>query len=138
MQDLIESNGKLVSKIESEKCEIQKQVEELQQMFWKTETELLLCKKDFCEYRVQTRKAEDTYLGDIVDRDNQLKEFRNVVYKHGNSITTIQKFTLKPRLDKGFAIGDFKSMFLHKALKENPKIYSMEHMLDDSIVRTVL
>ena len=34
--DLIESHGKLVSKIESEKCEIQKQVEELQQKCWNT------------------------------------------------------------------------------------------------------
>jgi hypothetical protein len=87
---------------------------------------------------VRTRKHEDKLIGDIVDLENQLKEFCNVVYKTGDSITTIQKFTLKPRPDKGFAIGDFKSMFLYKALKENPKIYSMEHMLDDSIVRTIV
>ena len=29
-------------------------------------------------------------------------------------------------------------MFLHKAFKENPKIYSVENMNDNTIVRTVV
>jgi hypothetical protein len=46
MQDLIESNGKLVSKLVNEKCELQKQVEQLQKELLKTQTELI-CKKGF-------------------------------------------------------------------------------------------
>ena len=71
---------------------------------------------------MRKRKREDTLLGEIVDLERQLKEFQNVVYKTGGSVTTIQKFTLKPRPDKGFALGDYKSMFLHNAFKENPKL----------------
>ena len=29
-------------------------------------------------------------------------------------------------------------MFLHNAFKENPKLYSMEQMLDNTIVRTIV
>jgi cytochrome c553 len=138
MQDLIESNGKLISKLESEKCELKMQVERLQTVLSKTETELSSCKKEFCEHKIRKRKYIDDLLGDIVDLEKKLKEFRNIVYKHGNSVTTIQKFTLKPRPDKGFALGDYNSMFLHTAFKEIPKIYSMDHLLDNTIVRAVV
>jgi hypothetical protein len=115
-----------------------KQVEQLQKVLSKTETELLICKKDFCEHKIRKREYINKLFLENVDLEKQLKEFRNVVYKTGGSVTTIKKFTLKPRPDKGFALGDSKSMFLHKAFKENPKIYSMEHMLDDTIVRTIV
>jgi hypothetical protein len=138
MEDLIESNGKLVSKLKNEKCELLKQVEQLQKEFSKTETELSICKNDFCEHKIRKRKYIDKLIGENVDLEKQLKEFCNVVYKTGGSVTTIQNFTLKPRPDKGFALGDSKSMFLHKAFKENPKIYSMEQMLDNTIVRTIV
>lgn len=138
MQVLIESNGKLVSKLESEKRELQIQVEQLQKELSKTETELLICKKDFCEHKIQKRKYIDNILLENVDLVKQLEEFRNIVYKTGGSVTTIQKYTLKPRPDKGFALSDSKPMFLHKALKANPKIYSMDYMLNDTIVRTVV
>jgi hypothetical protein len=87
---------------------------------------------------VRKRKYEEKLIYEIVDIEKQLKEFHNFVYKTGGSVTTIQKFTLKPRPDKGFALGDYKSMFIHKAFKENPKIYSMEYMHDDTIVRTIV
>jgi hypothetical protein len=45
---------------------------------------------------------------------------------------------LKPRPDKGFALGDYRSTFLHTAFKENPKIYSMEQMHDNMSVRVVV
>jgi hypothetical protein len=96
------------------------------------------CKKDFCEHKIRKRKYIDKLLGEVVDLEKQLKEFRNIVYKHGNSVTTIQKFTLKPRPDKGFALGDYKSMFLHSAFKDIPKLYSMDHLLDNTIVRAVV
>ena len=73
-----------------------------------------------------------------LDLEKQLKEFRNIVYKTGGSVTTIQKYTSKLRPDKGFALGDSKSLFLHKAFKANPKIYSIDYMLNDTIVRTVV
>jgi cytochrome c553 len=111
MRELIESNGKLVSKLVNEKCELKKQVEQLQKELSKTQTELSICKKNFCEHKVRKRKHEDKLLLEIVDLERQLKEFQNVFYKTGGSVTTIQKFTLKPRPDKGFAFGDYKSMF---------------------------
>jgi cytochrome c553 len=138
MQVLIESNGELVSKLESEKRALQNQVEQLQKELSKTETELLICKKDFCEHKIRKRKYIDNILLENVDLEKQLKEFRNIVYKTGGSVTTIQKYTLKTRPDKGFALGDYKSRFLYKAFKENPKIYSMDYMFDDTIVRTVV
>jgi hypothetical protein len=104
MQVLIESNGKLVSKLESEKCELQIQVEQLQKELSKTQTELLICKKDFCEHKIRKRKYIDDILLENVDLEKQLKEFRNIVYKIRGSVTTIQKYTLKPRPDKGFVI----------------------------------
>lgn len=138
MQVLIESNGKLVSKLESEKHALQNQVEQLQKELSKTETELLTCKKDFCEHKIRKRKYIDNILLENVDLEKQLKEFQNIVYKTGGSVTTIQKYTLKTRPDKGFELGDYKSRFLYKAFKENPKIYSMDYMFDDTIVRTVV
>jgi cytochrome c553 len=138
MQVLIESNGELVSKLESEKRALQNQVEQLQKELSKTETELLICKKDFCEHKIRKRKYIDNILLENVDLEKQLKEFRNIVYKTGGSVTTIQKYTLKTRPDKGFALGDYKSRFLYKAFKVNPKIYSMDYMFDDTIVRTVV
>lgn len=69
----------------------------------------------------------------------KLKEFQNVFYKTSESITIVQKFTLKlsPK-GYGFALGDNKPRFLHSALKENPKLYSVEQLLDDSIVHVVV
>jgi cytochrome c553 len=138
MQDLIESNGKLVSKLESEKCDLKLQVERLQKELSKTETELSNCKKEFCEHKIRKRKYIDDILLENVDLAKQLKEFQNIVYKTGGSVTTIQKYTLKTRPEKGFALGDYNSRFLNKAFKENPKIYSMDFMFDDTIVRTVV
>jgi hypothetical protein len=40
MRELIESNGKLVSKLENDKCELKQQVEQLQKELSKTQTEL--------------------------------------------------------------------------------------------------
>ena len=135
---LIESNGKLVSKLENEKCELKQQVEQLQKDLSKTQTELSTCKMDFYEHKVRKRKREDSLLSEIITLEHQIQEFKNIVYKHGESVTTIQKFTLKPRPDKGFAIGDYRSTFLHTTFKTNPKIYSMDQLLDNTIVRVVV
>ena len=75
MHDLIESNGKLVSKLENDKCELKQQVEQLQKELSKTQKELSNCQKEFCEHKVSKRKKEDSYLNDIVDLDAKLKVF---------------------------------------------------------------
>lgn len=80
-------------------------------------------------------KKENSLIEENLTLERQIKEFQNIVYKHGESVTTIQKFTLKPRPDKGFAIGDYISTFLHTAFKTIPKLYSMDQFLDNNIVR---
>lgn len=96
------------------------------------------CKTEFYAHRVRKRKREDYLIGEIVDLECQLKEFQNFVYKTRGSVTTIQNFKMKPKPNGGFALGDNKSRFLRKALKKNPKIYSIDQMLDNSIVRVVV
>lgn len=138
MRELIESNGKLVSQLENEKSELKKQVEQHNTELSKTKTELSTCQANFSEHKKLKRKSEDLLIGQIVDLECQLKEFQNIVYKTGGSVTSIQKFTLKPNPNRGFALGDNKPRFLHSTLKENPKIYSIENMLDDSVIRVVV
>ena len=92
----------------------------------------------FLNIKKSKRKREDSLLGQIIELERQLKEFQNDVYKTGESITTIQKFTLKLNPNGSFALGDNKPRFLHSALKENSKIYSIEKILDDSVIRVVV
>jgi predicted RNase H-like nuclease (RuvC/YqgF family) len=73
IRELIESNRKLVSKLENEKCELKQQVEQLQKELSKTQIELSTCKKEFYEHKVRKRKKEDSYLNDIVDLEAKLK-----------------------------------------------------------------
>lgn len=114
----------MISKLEQEKSKLKQQVEHLNSELLKTKTELSTCQASFNEHKQKSRKRIDSYLDEIVNL-----EF----------ITTIQKFTLKPS-PKGysFAIGDNKPRFLNSALKDNTKLYSVEQLLDDSIVRVVV
>lgn len=56
MRELIESNGKLISKLENDKNDLNKQIAQLQMEFSKTQTELSNCKQEFYEHKVQKRK----------------------------------------------------------------------------------
>lgn len=62
MRELIESNGKLVSKLENEKCELKQQVQQLQKELSKTQTELSTCKKEFYEHKVRKGKRKTRIL----------------------------------------------------------------------------
>lgn len=87
---------------------------------------------------MQKREKENSLIEENITLERQIKEFQNIVYKHGESVTTIQKFTLKPRPDKGFSIGDYRSTFLHTTFKTIPKLYSMDQLIDNNVVRVVV
>lgn len=97
------------------------------------------CQADFKEHKRKSRERVKSYIDEIVELEHKLKEFQNVVYKTGNSVTTIQKFSVKRTNNgHGFAIGSESPCFLHTTLKEIPKLYSADHCFDDTIVRTVV
>ena len=50
----------------------------------------------FSNFKKKTQEREDEFLGNVVELENKLKDFQNVVYKTGESVTTIQKFTINP------------------------------------------
>jgi vacuolar-type H+-ATPase subunit I/STV1 len=56
MHELIESNGKLVFKMENDKNELKKQVVQLQKELSKTQTELSTCKQEFYEHKMRKRE----------------------------------------------------------------------------------
>ena len=125
--------------MEQEKFEHKQKVEHLNSELLKTKTEMSTCQASFSEHKQKSRKQIDSYLDEIVELECKLKEFQNIFYKTGESITTIQKLTLKQNPQGyGFALRDIKPRFLHTALKENPKLYSLDQLLDDSIVRVVV
>ena len=125
--------------MEQEKFEHKQKVEHLNSELLRIKTEMSTCQANFSEHKQKSRKRIDSYLDETVELESKLKAFQNVVYKTGESITTIQKFTLKPSpKGHGFALGDNKPHFLHTTLKENPKLYSAEHVFDDLIMRVVL
>ena len=83
------------------------------------------CQTNFSNFKKTKQEREDGLLSDIIALEHKLKDFQNVVYKTGESITTIQKFTINQNpKGNGIAIGHDQPRCLHKALKANPKIYN--------------
>ena len=73
------------------------------------------------------KKKEEltTCLTNFLELEHKLKDFQTVVYKTGESINTIQKFTINPT-GQGLGLGNDKPRFLKRALAEMPKLYSAE------------
>jgi len=138
IRDLASSKNALLSQIEQLKHEHKKQLNTLTLETQKAKAELLTCQKHFSGHKQHSTKQIDNYLKEIVDLQTKIKEFRNVVYKHGESITTIQKFTFKPNPNGyGPILADYKPKFSNRAFKPNPDVYSAEHRIDDSIMTVV-
>ena len=109
--------------MEKEQSEQKQHVEQLNSVISKLEHELLTCKTIFSKFKKTTQEREDGFLGEILELEHKLKDFQNVVYKTGESRTTIQKFTINPNpKGNGIAIGHDQPRCLHKALKANPKL----------------
>ena len=93
----------------------------------------------FSNFKKKTQEREDEFLGNVVELENKLKDFQNVVYKTGESVTTIQKFTINPNpKGNGIAIGHDQPRCLHKALKAVPKIYNAQALFDSNVVNVVI
>ena len=137
--NIMESKNDLASQLEQQAFVHKQQVAQLEDIILKTQNELSTCKADFQEHKEISRDRVKSYLDEIVELESQLKEFQNVDYKTGNSITTIHKLSVK-RSNKGhgFAIGSESPSFLGKALAEIPKIYSAKHFFDESVIRAVV
>lgn len=125
--------------MEKEKIEHKQQVEQFNSVISKIKNELSICQTNFSNFKKKTQIREDDLLGDIDALEHKLQDFQNVVYKTGESITTIQKFTINPHpKGNGIAIGHDQPRCLHKALKANPKIYNAQALFDSSVVNVVI
>ena len=125
--------------MEKEKIEHKQQVEQLNSVISKIENELSICQTNFSNFKKKTQIREDDLFNDIVELEHKLKDFQNVVYKTGESITTIQKFTINPNpKGNGIAIGHDQPCYLHKALKAVPKLYNAQALFDSNVVNVVI
>ena len=84
------------------------------------------------EHKQTSRKRIDSYINEIVELEHKLKDFQIMVYKTGESINTIQKFTVNPNSQR-LGLGDDKPHFLKRTLPEIPKLYSAEQLFNDQI-----
>ena len=132
-----ESCHNLNAKLEKLTFEHKQQIDNLNEVLSKTKNDLSNCQAEFREHRKTSRDRVQSYLDDIVELESKLKDYQTVVYKTGNSVNAIQKFTLKPT-NSGRAIGIKVPSFGQKALNEMPKLYSAENLFDETVVHAVV
>ena len=139
IRELTGSKNELISKLKDQTFEHEKQVAQLNEVISKTKEELATCQNDFKAHRKEANKKRDSYIQEIVDLERKIKEFENVVYKTGDSITTIQKLTVNSApTGKGLAIRESYPNGLKKALNEIPKLYRADQLFDETVKRAVV
>lgn len=139
LNEVTASKNELTKQMENERFEHKQQIIHLNDELSKTKSDLSICQADFRKHRIKSREKIESYAADAIELEKKLQEFKNVVYKTGESITTIQKFTMQLRPPScGYGLGYETPCFLKIALKETPKLYSAEQFFDESVVRVVV
>ena len=107
----------MISKLEKQSFYHRVEVKELNDVISKTKEELYTCQTNFVEHKKESRKRILKYVDEIVELESKLKAFETVVYKTGESITTIQKFSINQSTKgQGLGLTDDKPRFLLRAL----------------------